>query len=223
MNQKLIDLKEEFEKIEENDILIRSELDKTKKRSAWFQLKFFFSYIPILILMIYGTQSNQLIVILSIIVLISTHIYHIHSLKNIANTPHSSLILTNRIIYSFIHIVLMFGLLIYSSDIFIGTEIVNEQLKDILYNRKFDSIFDSIYFSIVTVTTLGYGDIHPIHWYSKLLTILEISIGVWFLITILPILVTLKNEGTKSLIDMEIGIEEIKNNIEEIEKTTIDE
>ncbi|SMF44114.1 potassium channel family protein [Desulfovibrio gilichinskyi] len=43
-------------------------------------------------------------------------------------------------------------------------------------------IFDFIYFSGVTITTLGYGDISPVHWYPKLLTIYEVFCGFILLI-----------------------------------------
>lgn len=44
------------------------------------------------------------------------------------------------------------------------------------------SIFDTIYFSGVTITTLGYGDISPNHWYPKLLTVYEVFCGFILLI-----------------------------------------
>ncbi len=43
-------------------------------------------------------------------------------------------------------------------------------------------IFDFIYFSGVTITTLGYGDTIPAHWYPKLLTIYEVFCGFILLI-----------------------------------------
>ena len=40
--------------------------------------------------------------------------------------------------------------------------------------------FDCIHLSTVTIATLGYGDIAPTRWYSKLATDLEVLIGIAF-------------------------------------------
>lgn len=40
------------------------------------------------------------------------------------------------------------------------------------------SYIDSVYFSVVTLTTVGYGDLHPTTTTSKLFTIAYIFIGV---------------------------------------------
>jgi len=48
---------------------------------------------------------------------------------------------------------------------------------------------DMIYFSFVSVATVGYGDIHPTACTSKLLAISEILIGIWFLVITLPVAV----------------------------------
>jgi len=45
-------------------------------------------------------------------------------------------------------------------------------------DNSFKNYFDSLYWSIVTVTTVGYGDIVPTNSYSKLLTIFLILSGV---------------------------------------------
>lgn len=38
--------------------------------------------------------------------------------------------------------------------------------------------FDYIYFSIVTFTSLGYGDIHPVGLWGKLIACTEITFGL---------------------------------------------
>jgi len=38
-------------------------------------------------------------------------------------------------------------------------------------------VVESLYFSGVTITTLGYGDISPKHWYPQFLTIFEVLCG----------------------------------------------
>ena len=45
-----------------------------------------------------------------------------------------------------------------------------------------ENIAESLYFSGVTITTLGYGDISPSHWWPQLLTVYEVFCGVILLI-----------------------------------------
>lgn len=48
------------------------------------------------------------------------------------------------------------------------------------------SIFNGVYFSMVTIVTLGYGDIHPVATYAKVLTMFEVAAGLWFIVTVVP-------------------------------------
>lgn len=50
-------------------------------------------------------------------------------------------------------------------------------------------VFDGVYFSFVTIATLGYGDIHPVSVAAKAMVILEISVGLWFFVTVIPVAV----------------------------------
>lgn len=49
--------------------------------------------------------------------------------------------------------------------------------------------FDSVYFSLVTVSTLGYGEIHPISKFARALTMSEVLVGMWFFVTVVPVAV----------------------------------
>ncbi|MBV6341267.1 potassium channel family protein [Candidatus Magnetobacterium casense] len=53
---------------------------------------------------------------------------------------------------------------------------------DIKITRTPNNILDCLYFSGVTITTLGYGDIAPTHWILKVLTIYEVFCGLIILI-----------------------------------------
>ncbi|WP_219079322.1 potassium channel family protein [Vibrio parahaemolyticus] len=57
---------------------------------------------------------------------------------------------------------------------------------------------DSIYFSIVTITTLGYGDILPVHWLSKILVIVEVLMGVMFLAVMIGLIISTSLDHTRS-------------------------
>lgn len=93
--------------------------------------------------------------------------------------------ITNSIIFFFFFIIILFGLTFYHLDS-IGVDIN-------LFNKKLDR-FDAIYFSLVTITTLGYGDILPMNIYAKLLVMFELVIGMWFLITTIPIAISVQKD-----------------------------
>lgn len=50
------------------------------------------------------------------------------------------------------------------------------------FKGDFESIIDSIYFSGVTITTLGYGDFLPVAWLPKFLVIHEVLAGFTLII-----------------------------------------
>lgn len=56
------------------------------------------------------------------------------------------------------------------------------------------NLFDFIYFSFITITTVGYGDIIPINVVAKVLTILEVLIGISFVSLILGRLILEKDK-----------------------------
>ena len=75
---------------------------------------------------------------------------------------------------SFLIMVAVFGLLYwYLSDIGHGVGQNNEPVTNV-------SILTGIYFSIVTVSSLGYGDFHPIG-FSKILVSVEVLLGLAFI------------------------------------------
>lgn len=57
------------------------------------------------------------------------------------------------------------------------------------------TIFDGLYFSGVTITTLGYGDISPAFWFSRLLVIYEVFCGFILLIVCFTIYTNKANES----------------------------
>lgn len=46
----------------------------------------------------------------------------------------------------------------------------------------FKNVIDALYFSGVTITTVGYGDYSPINWFPKILTVYEVFCGVILLV-----------------------------------------
>ncbi|MFC2160994.1 potassium channel family protein [Acidobacteriota bacterium] len=53
------------------------------------------------------------------------------------------------------------------------------------------SYFDMLYYSLVTITTVGYGDITPIHWISKLFVMSEIMFGLGFVLLLFTMMISL--------------------------------
>lgn len=45
-------------------------------------------------------------------------------------------------------------------------------------NPEFDTLFDGLYFAIVSLTTVGFGDLIPVSWQGRLLTMVMILAGV---------------------------------------------
>ncbi len=80
---------------------------------------------------------------------------------------------------NFINVIVFFGFSFFFISMVVGGQ----------FNKEGISLFDFIYYSFVTVATLGYGDIHPVGWYGKLLAITELCFGIWFVITVLPVAV----------------------------------
>jgi voltage-gated potassium channel Kch len=56
------------------------------------------------------------------------------------------------------------------------------------------SYLDMIYYSFVTVTTVGYGDITPATVPARLLAVVEILFGLWFVVSIIPVAVAQQAE-----------------------------
>jgi voltage-gated potassium channel len=58
-----------------------------------------------------------------------------------------------------------------------------------------ENILESVYFSGVTITTLGYGDFSPTNWFPQMLTIYEVFCGFILII----VCFTIYTNGQKNL------------------------
>jgi hypothetical protein len=64
-------------------------------------------------------------------------------------------------------------------------------------SARLEPLQDFLYFSVVTITTLGYGDITPIDPWARAVVIMEAVIGPLYLTILLARLVTLQLEAKK--------------------------
>lgn len=63
------------------------------------------------------------------------------------------------------------------------------RINPLQYAGNMHGPFAAVYFSLVTMTTVGYGDIAPAMLMSRSLAIFEILTGVWFVVTVVPVAV----------------------------------
>ncbi|WP_163832319.1 potassium channel family protein [Spartinivicinus ruber] len=86
----------------------------------------------------------------------------------------------SSVFFSYVGIGLLF------SGLYRWTSMANKQA----FSRPFESTIDSIYFSIVTLTTLGYGDITPKSDMAKVLVMFETLTGVIFLAIMIGLIIS---------------------------------
>jgi hypothetical protein len=82
-------------------------------------------------------------------------------------TPSSQLQMTDRLRFlarSYLEVALDFGIVYFF-------------LPSCVFEKQFKTLFQAIYFSATTITTVGYGDFHPTSFISQLLCIWELAVG----------------------------------------------
>jgi hypothetical protein len=103
----------------------------------------------------------------------------VFALQILTNKPSGS---PRALIYVFIdymHIVLIFSIYYMSYGIFFSDTFSK------CGNGIFTDFVSPVYFSFVTITTLGYGDLKPVYRLGKALTILELLFGVLLLVVVI--------------------------------------
>lgn len=68
-------------------------------------------------------------------------------------------------------------------DLLITTIIILTTGTFVYHHLEGWSYIDSLYFSVVTLTTIGYGDFHPITDEGKLFTIIYIVVGIGMILS----------------------------------------
>jgi len=90
------------------------------------------------------------------------HLFHIYSLIDLAAIL--------PIFFAYIMVAIVF---VSAGLIFYAEHEINPE--------KFRTFFDAIYFSVVTLTTVGFGDITPVSDYGRTITVLIIISGIIFI------------------------------------------
>ena len=94
----------------------------------------------------------------------------INEYNNIKDTLNDALSPRIRVkLYLFIVVAFIFGLIFGTMDI--------RHFNTLVYKPKM-TVFDGMHMSIITLATVGYGDIYPVTLYARSLIYLEILLGM---------------------------------------------
>jgi len=83
------------------------------------------------------------------------------------------------------------GGIISFATIYNGLQNITAGRAFIISNPSPLPYFDLLYYSIVTITTVGYGDIHPSLWISRVFAVTEILFGIGFVVLFLTMLISI--------------------------------
>jgi len=105
-------------------------------------------------------------------------------------------------------LVVIMGMLIFSGLAYVGEK--DEE------GTMFDSMPTALYWAIITMTSVGYGDIHPVSWFGKLVGSVCAICGVLCISLPIPIIVNNFNKFyEKSKIEEEITLKKTQSSWEE--------
>jgi len=153
----------------------------------------FFSVIPFtseIILFLIGLMS----LFLTIKIVEITYAF-INDFKQQSNNeePTTKLSSTERIelaIYSYFEVIINFAVINFSFTTIYGSGL---KPSDCASSEIFTTFYDFLYYSGVTITTLGYGDLTPINPILKLLSVAEVLVGFVLVLLAIGIYMSKKN------------------------------
>jgi Ion channel len=91
-----------------------------------------------------------------------------------------------RLVFSYLEVAVQFGILFFC-------------FPSGFFKSDFSSIFEAIYFSVVTITTVGYGDFTPTRWQSQLACMYELAVGFVLIIFALGSYLAASDPSVKKL------------------------
>lgn len=90
------------------------------------------------------------------------------------------------------------GALVKYTGVIISYATIYNALQKLFHGEAFSvanpspfPYFDLLYYSLVTITTVGYGDIHPVIWVSRAFVVSQILVGVGFVFLLFTMLISL--------------------------------
>ncbi|PCH63648.1 MAG: Ion channel protein [Gammaproteobacteria bacterium] len=81
--------------------------------------------------------------------------------------------------------------------------------------------FDGLYWSFITATTVGYGDIRPLKKISKALSVLIALVGMMFTGIIIGVTLSTVPVAVEKHVDKRV-LKELKEKLNSVEKTSVD-
>jgi hypothetical protein len=82
------------------------------------------------------------------------------------------------------------GAVLSFATIFNALQVLSDGRAFVIPNPSPLPYFDLFYFSVVTIATIGYGDIQPALWASRAAAILEIAFGMGFILLLFTMMVS---------------------------------
>lgn len=155
----------------------------------------------------------------------------------IASIPFD-IILSPFIILRYLRLIRIFRVLFLISEYFeiIGKFLKNTRLDEILavfllivigstlslyiVDPGMNNIFDDLWFVVVSITTVGYGDITPVSIYGKIVSLILLIVGVFIFSAITGAISTyfmdnLLKEGSYRIIELNEKVDDLNSKIEE--------
>ncbi|MFA5338801.1 MAG: potassium channel family protein [Candidatus Omnitrophota bacterium] len=146
---------------------------------------------------------------------------YFEELKNeVANFSKVSLLqnFLGRFFSTFMFLILGYAFIYYGLHKIVGSSFVSS--AELGGFGRFGSIADFIYYSAITIATVGYGDIYPVHILAKFFVVTEVLYGALLVIFLISsftaISIPLTSERQKALLG------EIEKEIKNIEKVFAD-
>ena len=82
-----------------------------------------------------------------------------------------------------IYIIIIYSIIYFLCFTFTKDGFHINRTEEDLKNKNFNNIINSMYFSTITQSTMGYGDIYPRMWWSKLLVVSQTLLIIYHVTT----------------------------------------
>jgi voltage-gated potassium channel len=94
---------------------------------------------------------------------------------------------------SYTELIINYGILYYLSD----TYYTFYHLSTPIFNKAIESFFKSLYFSLITIVAIGYGEYYPVHDLGRFLVMYEVLTGTLLIVVSFTVYVNLNFKDEK--------------------------